>query len=324
MRSNIAMALFCLTSLLCLTNIAAYAQNDYMQYHRLVSEAESLICEDKYEDALHIYDQVFGSYDFIFCRDFKIAAQLAVYLGDKQMAFRYIHNGIAAGWAKKALLRNNFLQALRNDPGWKMIEKAYDSLHMQYLSKIDQKTRAEVHKMYKKDQRKAIGALLRIGDKAQEKYAKRVFAPHSEIQMGQFIQIIDRVGYPGEQIIGNDFWMSTIISHHNSVTREYAQNDTLYSFIKPKLIQAIRVGQISPYEFALIDDWQIAVASDRTEPGYGFLNIPKQSTLSSTNELRTRMGLRTVELRNQLVEVQDRTGMDLHLPDWIDGKINIE
>jgi hypothetical protein len=324
MRSISAAAWFCLVLFFSLTNISGHAQNDYFQYHKHISEAESHICNDKFEEALEIYEQVFRSYNFVFCRDFKVAAQLALYLDDKQRAFRYIQKGIAAGWVKKALRKDKFLKSLRDDPGWKTIEKAYDGLHAQYLSIIDQKSRAEVQKMYKKDQRKAIGALLRIGDKAQQKYAIRVFAPHSEIQMTQLNQILDKLGYPGEQLIGNDFWMSTIISHHNSITREYVQNDTIYGFIKPKLIQAIQAGQISPYEFALMDDWQIAVASDRTAPGYGFLKNPEQSTLTTTNNLRTKIGLRTIELRNELVEVEKRTGINFYLPDWVQGEIIVQ
>lgn len=324
MRPIIAAAWFCHLLVFCLTHISAPAQNDYFQYHKQLTEAERLICEDKFEDALEIYGQVFRSYDFIFCRDYKVAAQVALYLGDKDRAFGYIQKGIAAGWGKKALRKNKFLKPLQDDPGWKIIDQAYDSLHAQYVSKMDQKTRAEVHKMFKKDQRKALGALLRIGDKAQERYAIKVFAPHSEIHMAQLIQILDNFGYPGEQLIGNDFWMSTIISHHNSTTREYVQNDTIYDFIKPKLIQAIQAGQISPYEFAMMDDWQIAVASDRTEPGYGFLNNPRQSTLMTTNKLRTSIGLRTIELRNKLVEVEKRTGINFYLPDWVQGEIDVQ
>jgi hypothetical protein len=81
---------------------------------------------------------------------------------------------------------------------------------------------------------------------------------------------------------------------------------------------------MSPYEFALIDDWQKAVASERTVPGYGFLISPKKSTLLETNQLRYKIGLRSIELRNKLVDVEKKTGMNFYLPDWIKGKINIE
>ena len=74
----------------------------------------------------------------------------------------------------------------------------------------------------------------------------------------------------------------------------------------------------------MIDDWQKAVSSDRTEPGYGFLNPPDQSTLDKTNQLRQKIGLRTIGIRNKLVDVEKKTGMNFYLSNWIEGKIKIE
>jgi hypothetical protein len=180
--------------------------------------------------------------------------------------------------------------------------------------------------MFARDQWKALGALLRIGDKTQQKYAERKFAPHSETQISELIKILETAGYPGEKLIGNSIWISTILSHHNSISKAYATKDTFYKFLKPRLYEAVRNGQMSPYEYATIDDWQRTVASDRTEPGYGFLNPPTQATLSKTNELRQTIGLRTIETRNKLVDVEQRTGMNFYLPGntWIQGKIMIK
>jgi hypothetical protein len=160
--------------------------------------------------------------------------------------------------------------------------------------------------MYKEDQQKALGAMLRLRDRAEVKYALSKFAPHSEAQMQELMVILDQHGYPGEQLIGNDFWMSTILSHHNSITREYVKKDTLYPFIRPQLIVALEKGQLSPYELALIEDWRIAVTSERSEPGYGFLAPPRQETLDETNSLRREVGLRSIALRNKLVEVEKK------------------
>ena len=90
------------------------------------------------------------------------------------------------------------------------------------------------------------------------------------------------------------------------------------------MIKAIELGQISPYEFALIDDWRIAVISDRTQTGYGYVNPPLTSTLIEANNLRLKVGLRTVELRNKLVDLEKKIGMNFYLPDWVEGKIQIK
>ena len=324
MNFNCIGFLFCFFSITAAAGLQANREPDFNEYHEQIVEAEKLIADEKFKEALIIYDQVFMTYDFIFSRDYKIAAQLAFYIDERKSAFQYIKEGITGGWKLKDLKKNKTLAPLQDDPEWKIIEEAYDSLYNQYLTRIDQNIREKVQLMFKNDQKEAIGALFRIGDKAQEKYATKKFAPHSETQINELILILENQGYPGEKLIGNNYWMSTIIGHHNSITQAYVKRDTLYNFIKPKLICAIDKGQISPYEFALIDDWQKAVVSDRTEPGYGFLISPNDSTLSNTDELRHAIGLRPVALRNKLIDIENKTGINLYLPDWVKGKIIIQ
>lgn len=316
--------MFCFTSITTLAGLQAKEAQDYRKYHQQIIAAERLISDEKFGEALSLFEQVFNDYDFVFLKDYKVAAQLAYYLDNKEKAFHLIQEGIAAGWELKALKKNEFLAKLQEHPDWKSIEKASPELRSKYLAGIDQPVREKVQTMFKKDQWKALGALLRIGDKAQERYAIKNFAPHSEIQIAKLIDILENDGYPGEKLIGNDFWISTIISHHNSISKEYVKKDTLYNFIKPMLIKSVEQGEMSPYEYALIDDWQKAVSSDRTEPGYGFLNPPKKSTLFETNDLRRKIGLREIELRNKLVDVEKKTGMKFYLPNWVEGKIKIE
>jgi hypothetical protein len=117
----------------------------------------------------------------------------------------------------------------------------------------------------------------------------------------------------------------TILSHHNSISVEYAQRDTLYQFLKPKLLKAINDGQMSPFEFAIIDDWYLAVKNNRQEAGYGYLNPPSHSELSKSDALRQKVGLRTIEIRNRLVDIEHETGMNFYLGNpWASGKINIK
>lgn len=316
--------LFFLVPIVSFTAFQANENPDYLEYHTQINEAERLLSEEEFGDALMRYGQVFKQYDFVFLRDYKVATQLALYLDDKKTALGFLQKGMAAGWELKDIKKNNFLDPLQEDPEWNAIEQSYQNLHSQYKTRIDRDLREEVHGMFKKDQKKAMGALFKIGNKAQEKYGLKKFAPHSETQMSELISIVNREGYPGEKIIGNDYWMSTIISHHNSISPEYAMKDTLYSFIKPKLIMAIKKGELSPYEYALMDDWQIAVSSERTEPGYGFLKPPTEASLSRTNTLRQAIGLRTIAVRNKLVDVAEKTGINFYLPDWINGKITVE
>lgn len=296
---------------------------NYKHYHNQIAEAERLVANENYNGALNTYESVFNSYDFIFLRDYQVATQLAVHLNQLETARKYLKKGIAAGWKMKSIKNNKFLEKLIEAPEWRPIKKEYPKYRAQYESRLSQPVLRKVKKMFSEDQWKAIGALVKFTSKGQNRYAERKFAPHSEKQMEHLVKILNEIGYPGERLIGNNFWMSTILSHHNSISHEYTRSDTIYQFLKPKLLQAIKDGQMSPWEFAIVDDWYLAVSTNREKVGYGYLNAPSVSQKLRTNELRERIGLRTVEIRNRLIDIEKLTGMNFYLPGrpWVDGKI---
>lgn len=306
------------------TNLEAQKIN-YVDYHLQTKEAEELVASENYDDALKTYDKVFNDYTFVFQRDCKIATQLALYQGKEDLAFQYLRQGVSSGWEMKEIKKNDFLKKLQDHPQWQTFENEYHKLYADYESSLNQELRSRLKKMFSKDQKKALGALFRIGSKGQDKYAERKFAPHSEQQMEELIQILSEVGYPGEKLIGNDFWTSTILSHHNSISEAYARQDTIYHFLKPELKKALIRGEVSPYELALIDEWYRSTLGQGSYLGYGILDPPSKSTLQNTNDLRAELFLRSVETRNGLVEIQDKTQMDFYLPGegWIKGKIEV-
>lgn len=295
----------------------------YVHYHQQVLKAEQLITEEKYDLALKIYEGLMQDYEFVFLKDYKIAAQLALQLGDTQKATELIKKAILVGWEWKSIRKNEFLAPLHESGDWKTLKKSYVQLHKQYLSTLNNPLRKQVKRMISRDQWKALGALFTFSSKAQDRYAEKKFAPHSEKQLAELKAILQEYGYPGEQLIGNNFWVSTILSHHNSISREYGQKDTLYNSIKPELEKALKNGQISPFELVLIDEWYRTVQQQKMT--YGILNPPSRKGLSATNDLRAAFYLRSVETRNKLIEIQEKTGMNFYLEGspWIDGKIDV-
>src|SRR5690606_32423790 len=107
--------------------------------------------------------------------------------------------GISAGWELKAIKGNKHLSQLNKEPEWKSMVSGYDGLRKAYIESLNQPIRNKVRKMFSKDQSKAFGALLKIGDKAQQKYGVRKFATHSENQVFELIEILETAGYPGEK-----------------------------------------------------------------------------------------------------------------------------
>jgi hypothetical protein len=301
-------------------------RDNYLIYHENIIHAEQLIAEEKFQEALKIYESTIHSFDFVFLRDYKVATQLALIVGEMEKTFYYLRAGLSKGWTLKDVKKNKFLAPLRCKPKWKDIKCDYDSLQSVLHNILNDSLREQVQQMFRKDQKKAIGALLRIGQRAKENYAKQKFAPHSEKQMAILSQILVDYGYPGERLIGNNWWVATIISHHNSISKEYVSRDRIYPALKSELLDALKNGEMSPFEFALMEDWKTAVESGHQSTSYGYLgSIESESILHEVNQNRRKIGLRSIELRNALIDIQEGMGMNLYLPGepWREGKIAV-
>ncbi len=299
--------------------------DDYFVYHTRIAQAEALITAGSFDQALEIYDQIDEAYSFVFLRDYQVATQLAWHLGRTSEAYEFLKLGIAGGWEMKSINKNTFLRALRETKAWTKIKDQYDSLRGVYLERMDLELRSEVRKMSLKDQKKALGALFRIGSNAQDRFGERKFAPQNEVRVRRLIEITKEKGYPGEKLVGFDPWAQGILSRHNSISRAYCKQDTLFPYLRPMLISAIGRGEMSPHNFAVIEDWFIAVESGWQTGSYGYLAELKEEDILRSNRLRTEIGLRKVETRNKLIEVQEQTQMDFYLPWWPkkNGKISI-
>lgn len=321
----IKFSLFSSILILLFTIAKTNAQENYLKYHSKVIECEELIAQGKFTAAINGFDSLFNQYGFLFRRETKVATELSTYQKDYALAFKFIRLGIKAGWTLKHINKSKNLQPLMELPFWSEIESSYDSLHQIYLSRLNTPVKKRVHEMFKNDQKKALGALLRIGQKSKRRYSEKKFAPHSEYQLEQMEQILNEYGYPSERLIGNDLWGSVILSHHNSISVNYNSKDSLYAQLKPQLLTALKQGKISPYELAQIEDWRTAALNDHELTSYGFLGaIQDHKELKTVNNNRSRIGIRSIELRNKLIDIEKSTGMNLYLPKgWQNGKIAV-
>ncbi len=308
------------TAFLLLTSASLPAQRSYQRYHQQVIAAEQFMADHDFTEALSAFDTIFNSYPFVFLRDYQVATQLAIILKDQVHAQNYLRLALQAGWAPKQIRKNKLVRPLLGE----LSKKEVDSLLQRHEEAVNEPLREYVHAMFKADQKMAIKALFKWGQKAKTRYNEEQFAPHSEKQLAKVIDVLKSHGYPGEQLIGNDFWMSTVLSHHNSISAAYNKRDTLYRHIRPALLSAIDKGQISPFELALIDNWKAAAESDHSKVSYGYLGPTlTDTTVATADSLRLAIGLRSIALRNSLVDIQTETGIDFYLPGgpWQHGKI---
>ena len=298
-------------------------EEDYLDYHLKIRQAEALIAENSFKRALNVYQEVFSSYSFVFLRDYKIAAQLAWQMGDGSKACEFVKSGIAGGWKMKDIKQTKFLKSLRSTTEFKTVKADYDSLRDVYLKRINSELRWEVRKMSWKDQWKALMALFRFSEKGQARYGERKFAPKNELRLQRVLEIIEDYGYPGERLIGNEPWMMGIVGRRNQISQEFCKKDTVYQQMKPILLTAIAKGEMQPVYYAFIDDWFITIESGWKTGSYGLLTELNQEDIVRSNRLRKKIGLRTVETHNRLIDIQEQTDMWFYLEPKGNSKIGL-
>jgi len=291
------------------------SQVDYPSYYRAIVEAEQFVSQQAYETALGVYQNSFVTYRTGFLRDYKIATQLAFYLGKTNQGFSLLQQAIAHGWEIKEVKKMSFFDKIKEKREWKSIIAQYPTPRETYLQGLHLDDRAVVHQLFRKDQRKAFRALFLFTTKAQDRYGKRVFAPHSERQVHELNKIMATYGYPGEKLIGNSYWASVILSHHNSMYGDYVKTDTLYPQMRPKLLQAVELGQMSPREFARVDEWYTVIKSEGKDHGYGYLRqVETKSEQEQADQRRAQLGISSLAVVSRLLAIERETGLNFYLP----------
>ncbi len=284
-------------------------------YTAKIIQIEKNLCNESFDTALLGFRALFETGHYIFKKDIYAAAQLAYYNHHNKETLVYLQRYLAKGGNLKTIKKNKILRSfLKSDEGY-MLQTQLDSLKKEQQLYLDLELRTTLHQMFKKDQKKAFGALLRIGDKAQIKYSENVFGPHSIEQVTQLKDILETHGYPSEKLIGNNYWATTILSHHNSISSNFNQKDSLYQSLYPLLVQACKTGEMSVYELAYIENWRLNINEKWRRSTYGYLSKSlTPSELVYANELREAIGLRSVQTRNHLIDLQLKYGFDWGLP----------
>lgn len=111
--------------------------------------------------------------DFVFLKEYRIAAQLALKVNDKPKAFQFLEKGIANGWSLKQIKKEGFLKPLIKTNEWNGLVKKYSAMNQSYENKLNLGLRDVTKEMYKTDQKIAWKYLFRIGQKAKESFGDK-------------------------------------------------------------------------------------------------------------------------------------------------------
>lgn len=88
--------------LLSLIPIVCFGQSEnYLDYYYKIIEAEENIVARQFDESLKIYRNLTDTYEHVFLRDLKIAAQLSAHINDGVNLYYFLEKGMKKGWTSK-------------------------------------------------------------------------------------------------------------------------------------------------------------------------------------------------------------------------------
>lgn len=251
--------------------------NSYLNYHKLINQATNAAHQKKYEKADSLFRESIQIVEIPFIKDYVFAIDNAIKLKDFDKAFFYLKTAIQLGLSKKKIEQKSWFYEIQIREEWFLLEKEYPALWEKYESQFEPKLRQEILKIYQRDQ----DFRLNGGEDFDANNLERLK------------KIILEKGYPSHQEIGQDIDLH-IVFHH------FLPKDNERFFYKT-LHEAVLKGNISPYEYAAIIDYD--QLKENKLPIYGtyFKTIDGIRYLQSIedfdaiNELRKEIGLEPIE-----------------------------
>ena len=332
-----------LTSILFFCISQGVRSQDYIEYNKLITQAENSILDSNYNEALSKYNEAFKQYDFVFAKHCYTALQIASFSKDSLRTIFFLRKGIKQGLDLNLLENAPFISNISKNHWWKnFISKEYDSLHSIYLGKINYRIRDQLIKMATLDQ---------LYTKKLNKYRFRIIPQiiaHRKWkkEIGKLIEIellpmIEKYGFPGEKLVG----INTNIWFEDTVSNDFLISQIRKGFVSPesvnaylilihyissrhnkldfKLMENLKNGNINAIQFASIQDFSMKCNS---EVYIGYFNQwhrnPDTNEISQVNLNRISIGLedfntlRRKEIRNWKIQKEIAFNNLNHIKIW--------
>lgn len=221
---------------------------DYTKvYHPLINQAELLVVDREYEQALDVYKQAFAAVPSPFARDYYNAAMSALELQDRKKTFHYLDKLVLKGVSLEYLERRPALDSLRTTKHWKKFAKKYPKRRQKYEQHLNKELRADLDELYARDQyfRQAKGGL-----RVHRDTIRAIEEANTKLLLGW----IEEYGYPGEDLIGLADTLELLPRFTIVIERQTKARDG-HDFAEV-LTQAVQQGRLAPYAAAYLLDQQ--------------------------------------------------------------------
>lgn len=295
------------------------SQPNYFDYHKQIQNAEEFIGNEEFSKALDNYEQAFNDFDYIFIKDYIIAAQIAILIDAEQKVSDYLEEAIIDGYPCHCVERNPIFKDFILSNSWQSIKAKEKEYSEAYNSRIRRDLLIEFSKRYKNEQDNKTFRFNEVSKAT--KYEK--------IELNNFRRIkslMDSLVFPSERIIGLD--------RNNINQKEYGLSEcnagnskvivTLLHYNKSiteigihKYVKAIKLGYLHPGEFAAIYSYQKnnytrLKKNTRVEknelPNYQF-NTRNGMSAKEIQQVQLdceKFGIRTTETWQKLIDISKK------------------
>jgi hypothetical protein len=218
---------------------------DYREYHRKIDQAEILIMDSAYSDALDIYEKVFTEYPKGFSKDYYNAAICASFESKPHLFQKYVDKLLCLGSSMENL--GSSIENLSRLGSVQRLLKKFNEISMTRRLSCD----SEISRTFIK----SIDSLSRAdqsirGPGAYETRMKAVLSVDS-VNFVKLKRLIERYGFPNEDKIGMPKSVFGISPFYVILRHQYQNKNFDLSEL---LFEAVKNGDLLPEIFAELED----------------------------------------------------------------------
>jgi hypothetical protein len=229
---------YLLLLILTLYSTIGLAQN-YRQYYRDVYKAELLICDQKFDSALMVYNKTFHMYKSPYCKDVYNAALCAIQVNDYKKAYAYLLQTFEYGVPLSYYdTLPSFVRLLASKQYKKSIARDYSYHHKKYEAGLKPRAKKYLDSLFYEDQK------FRLIDTAfHDPRNKEIIRVIDTSNFFAFYNYVSKWGYPGLKDIG--FSENIHIAHLYEVI--FIHNMPKYKeLLYPLMVKELEAGRMHP------------------------------------------------------------------------------
>ncbi len=117
--------------------LSIIGQEDYLVYHDYINRGDEKIIEEDFSSALILYDSAFSQFEYVFVKDFVMAAQLAAILEERARCMEYIIQAMNGGYKLYCIEELYYIRQLLTDLDWDQLREDESKCRKKYMSSVD-------------------------------------------------------------------------------------------------------------------------------------------------------------------------------------------